>query len=106
MTSFFPNFPSSQQKPMKDHYLVATDANISVFIRRSDVTHYQDLVTLLLCHFTSTSTQSIVIQTNELDICAGRYVDIPPDLWPEINPQIQNIKVISHPSFLTHHHHR
>ncbi|KAK0219247.1 hypothetical protein IW262DRAFT_1087131 [Armillaria fumosa] len=70
---------------------------LSVFVRRSDATRYQDLVTLLVALFPGVSLHSVVVQTNELDICAGRYVDIPPDLWPEISPEIQNIKVISRP---------
>ena len=37
----------------------------------------------------------MIIQTNELDICAGRYVDIPLELWLDVRPKINNIKVIS-----------
>ncbi len=55
----------------------------------------QDLVDLLPHHFPSIDPKSIVVQTNELDICVGRDVDIPPNLWPEISPQILNIKVVS-----------
>ncbi len=54
----------------------------------------QDLVALLVVFFPSMNSQSVVVQTNELDICAGRYVDIPQDLWPEISPQIHNIRVV------------
>lgn len=37
----------------------------------------------------------MVIQTNELDICAGRYVDIPHELWPDVGLWIHNIRVVS-----------
>ncbi|KAG7443711.1 uncharacterized protein BT62DRAFT_934666 [Guyanagaster necrorhizus] len=40
----------------------------------------------------------MIIQTNELGICAGRYVDIEDDMWLEVSPQIHNIKVISRPT--------
>ena len=36
----------------------------------------------------------MVIQTNELDICAGRYVDVPRELWSDVSRH--NIRVISH----------
>jgi len=37
----------------------------------------------------------MVIQTNELDICAGRYVDIPHELWSDVGLWIHNIRAIS-----------
>jgi len=37
----------------------------------------------------------MVVQTNELDICAGRYVDIPLELWLDVHLKIKNIRVIS-----------
>ncbi|SJL14705.1 uncharacterized protein ARMOST_18171 [Armillaria ostoyae] len=98
----FYQISSPYQDSMKTYtstdYLVATDSNVSVFVRRSDVTRYTDLVASLLGFFPGMNAQSIVIQTNEMDVCAGRYVDIPPDLWPEISPQIRNLKVISRPT--------
>ncbi|KAK0492922.1 hypothetical protein EDD18DRAFT_1289840 [Armillaria luteobubalina] len=103
MTSLFQGLPSSSSQPKtgkttasKD-YLVATNGSTSVFVRRSDAVWYQDLVTLLVGLFPSVSLDGVVVQTNELDVCAGRYVDIPPNLWQEISPEIQNIRVISRP---------
>ncbi len=37
----------------------------------------------------------MVIQTNELDICAGQYVDIPHELWSDVGLWIHKIRVIS-----------
>ena len=37
----------------------------------------------------------MVIQTNELDICAGRYVGVPQELWSDVGLRILNIRVIS-----------
>ncbi|KAG7439555.1 uncharacterized protein BT62DRAFT_1081508 [Guyanagaster necrorhizus] len=34
-------------------------------------------------------------RNNDLKVFAGRYVDIPYDLWPEVGPRINKIKVIS-----------
>ncbi|KAK0435428.1 hypothetical protein EV421DRAFT_2061770 [Armillaria borealis] len=82
----------------KSDYIVATDAKTTVFVRRADVVWYEDLVELLPHHFPSIDPKLIVVQTNELDICVGRDVDIPPNLWPEISPQIRNIKVVSRPT--------
>ncbi len=55
----------------------------------------QDLLDHLSRYFPTIDANSIVVQTNELDICVGRDVDIPPELWPEISPQVRNIKVVS-----------
>ncbi|KAK0492942.1 hypothetical protein EDD18DRAFT_1357324 [Armillaria luteobubalina] len=82
----------------KSDYIVATGATTTIFIRRADVVWYEDLIDLLPRHFPNIDPKSIVVQTDELDICAGRDVDIPPNLWPEISPQIQNIKVVPRPT--------
>lgn len=37
----------------------------------------------------------MIIQTDELDICAGRFIDIPLELWEDVSRDISNIKVIS-----------
>ncbi|KAK0219256.1 hypothetical protein IW262DRAFT_1448992 [Armillaria fumosa] len=41
---------------------------------------------------------SMIIQTNELEVCAGEYVDISDGLWPEMSLWVDNIRVISRPS--------
>ncbi|KAK0470987.1 hypothetical protein IW261DRAFT_1513918 [Armillaria novae-zelandiae] len=82
----------------KSDYIVATDAKTAVFVPRTNIVWYEDLVDLLPRHFPNIDPKSIVVQTDELDICRGRDVDIPPDLWEEISPQIQNIKVVSRPT--------
>ncbi|KAK0488289.1 hypothetical protein EDD18DRAFT_1466267 [Armillaria luteobubalina] len=76
-------------------YIIATDDTITVLVRRREVTRYQDLIATLLHHFPTINGQFIVVQTNEMDICAGRYADIPSDLWSDISHKIHNIKVIS-----------
>ncbi|KAK0429992.1 hypothetical protein EV421DRAFT_1744658 [Armillaria borealis] len=40
-----------------------------------------------------THNKTIVIQTRDLAICAGRFVDIPPNLWSHIKDDIDNIRV-------------
>ncbi len=37
----------------------------------------------------------MVIQTNELDICAGLYIDILHELWSDVGLWIHKIRVIS-----------
>ncbi|KAK0184738.1 hypothetical protein F5146DRAFT_1144849 [Armillaria mellea] len=83
---------------MLKEYFVVTNDSTSLFVRRSDVTRYQDLVNLLVGFFPSLNSETVIVQMNELDICAGRYVNIPPDLWPEMSPQIKNIEIISRPT--------
>ncbi|KAK0471012.1 hypothetical protein IW261DRAFT_1612337 [Armillaria novae-zelandiae] len=78
-------------------YIIATDDTITVLVRRREVTRYQDLIATLLHHFPTVNEEFIVVQTNEMDICAGRYADIPSDLWSDISHKIHNIKVISRP---------
>ncbi|KAK0466593.1 hypothetical protein IW261DRAFT_1683640 [Armillaria novae-zelandiae] len=101
MTSLF--LPSSQPIPASKDYLVATNVNTAVFVCRSDVTFYEDLVTFLAGLFPGTNLRTIFVQMNELDICAGCYTDIPLDLWPDISPQIRNVKIISRSQSLSIH---
>ncbi len=43
---------------------------------------------------------SMIIQTNELEVCAREYVDISDGLWPEISLWIHSIRVVSRASSL------
>ncbi|KAK0454194.1 uncharacterized protein EV420DRAFT_604824 [Desarmillaria tabescens] len=79
-------------------YIVATNGDANVLIRRNEATYYDNLLSILHKRFPSIARESMIIQTNELDICAGRYIDIPDDLWLEISPRIYNIKVITRPT--------
>ncbi|KAK0454196.1 uncharacterized protein EV420DRAFT_1555665 [Desarmillaria tabescens] len=79
----------------KENYLVATDGKFRVFVRRAEVTNYENLIITLLRHFPELDEDYIVVQTNQMKTCAGRYVDILPSEWSKISPQIHRIKVIS-----------
>ncbi|SJL14727.1 uncharacterized protein ARMOST_18194 [Armillaria ostoyae] len=83
--------------PSKD-YIVATDDTDTVLIRRHEVGDYEHLLSLLRKHFPHITKDSMIVQTKELDVCAGRYVSVPDDLWPEVSHRIDNIKVISRPT--------
>ncbi|KAK0464052.1 hypothetical protein IW261DRAFT_1524782 [Armillaria novae-zelandiae] len=80
------------------NYIVATDDKTSVLIRRHEVTDYYPAPHSSHRHFRSISMESMVIQTNELNICVGRYVDIPHEVWADVGRWIHNIRVISRPS--------
>ncbi|KAK0492919.1 hypothetical protein EDD18DRAFT_441304 [Armillaria luteobubalina] len=77
-------------------YIVATDGNTHVFVNRSEVSRYEDFVAITGQYFfPGSDSLKLVIQTNELTICAGHYVDIPPNLWEEMSTFISSIRVIS-----------
>ncbi|KAK0454170.1 uncharacterized protein EV420DRAFT_1645039 [Desarmillaria tabescens] len=61
----------SKDATQSNDYITATDSKATVFVQRSDVTQYQDLVAVLLNHFPNINATSIVIQTNEMDNCTG-----------------------------------
>ncbi|KAK0437622.1 hypothetical protein EV421DRAFT_2060249 [Armillaria borealis] len=79
------------------NYIVATDDTNRVLLCRTDVGQYDNLLSILQKHFPSMAKDSMIIQTNELEVCAGEYVDIADDLWPEISLWIHSIRVISRP---------
>ncbi len=37
----------------------------------------------------------MIIQTKDLDICKGEYVDIPDELWVGIGPRLRSIKIVT-----------
>lgn len=86
----------SKNSDSKD-YIVATYETSTVLVRRYEGSYYANLLSILHKHFPTIPTESMIIQTNELTICDGRYVDIPEELWTEVCPRIRNIKVISRP---------
>ncbi|KAK0184726.1 hypothetical protein F5146DRAFT_1073457 [Armillaria mellea] len=79
------------------NYIVATDDSNRVLLCRSDVGQYDNLLSTLQKHFPSISKDSMVIQTNELEVCLGEYADIADGLWPEMSLWIHSIRVISRP---------
>lgn len=82
--------------PAIKRYIVATDGNTRVFVSRSEVSQYADFVGITRQHFfPGSDSLALVVQTNELDICAGHYVDIPPSLWQEMSEFVSNIRVVS-----------
>ncbi|SJL08948.1 uncharacterized protein ARMOST_12323 [Armillaria ostoyae] len=87
----------SKASDSKD-YIVATYDTSTVLVRRYEGSYYANLLSILHKHFPTIPTESMVIQTNELTICDGRYVDVPEELWTEVCPRIRNIKVISRPA--------
>ncbi|KAK0470992.1 hypothetical protein IW261DRAFT_1513954 [Armillaria novae-zelandiae] len=89
---------SAMRGTASKNYIVATDDKTSVLIRRHEVADYYSLLPILHRHFRSISMESMVIQTNELNICVGRYVDIPHEVWADVGRWIDNIRVISRPS--------
>ncbi|KAK0211915.1 hypothetical protein IW262DRAFT_1301367 [Armillaria fumosa] len=86
----------SKNSDLKD-YIVATYDTSTVLVRRYEGSYYANLLSILQKHFPTVPAESMIIQTNELPICDGRYVDVPEDLWAEVYPRVRNIKIISRP---------
>ncbi|KAK0470925.1 hypothetical protein IW261DRAFT_1425607 [Armillaria novae-zelandiae] len=74
----------SKSSDSKD-YIVATYEKSTVLVRRHEGSYYANLLAILHKHFPTVPTELMVIQTNELTICDGRFVDIPEDLWTEVH---------------------
>ncbi|KAK0454188.1 uncharacterized protein EV420DRAFT_604625 [Desarmillaria tabescens] len=78
------------------NYIVATDDTNRVLVSRHGAGDYNNILRILQKRFPRIPKESMVIQTNEMDICAGEYVDIPDDLWPECfmrPPPSQSMKI-------------
>ncbi|KAK0186321.1 hypothetical protein F5146DRAFT_1124152 [Armillaria mellea] len=88
----------SKNSSDSETYIVATYETSTVLVRRLEGSYYTNLLSILHKHFPTIPTESMIIQADELDICNGRYVDIPEELWTEVSPRIRNIKVISRPA--------
>ncbi|KAF9458386.1 hypothetical protein BDZ94DRAFT_1313345 [Collybia nuda] len=78
-------------------YFAATFAGNTLLMRRLEASYYANLLSILHKNFPSLPTESVVVQTDELSICDGRYIDIPEELWTEVCPRLRNIRVISRP---------
>ncbi|KAK0471000.1 hypothetical protein IW261DRAFT_1425522 [Armillaria novae-zelandiae] len=77
--------------------IVATDDTHRVLLSRQEVSQYDNLLSILQKHFPSMTKDSMIIQTDELEVCAGEYVDISGGLWPEMSLWVHSIRVISRP---------
>ncbi|KAF9458372.1 hypothetical protein BDZ94DRAFT_106351 [Collybia nuda] len=78
-------------------YIAATYDTSTVLVQRNESSHYANLLVILHKHFPTIPPELMVIQTKELTICDGRYVNIPEELWTEVCSRIQNINVVSRP---------
>ncbi|KAK0454180.1 uncharacterized protein EV420DRAFT_1481620 [Desarmillaria tabescens] len=88
--SFFPTIMSTTKSKQ---FIVITKDEKSVFALRANVSKYKALINTIISHFPGTPRDGITIQTNDLAICAGRYVNIPQNLWSAIIGKIDNINV-------------
>ncbi|KAK0200643.1 hypothetical protein DFS33DRAFT_172247 [Desarmillaria ectypa] len=98
--SFLPTYHLTMGATPSKEYIVATDADEknAVLVHRQDAASYDNLLSILQKQFPGIPKESMIIQTKELDVCAGRYVNIPDDLWPAVSCRVDNIKVISRPT--------
>lgn len=84
--------------PSKSYILAtSTDDTHRVLLCRQDVGQYDNLLSVLQKHFPSMTKDSMIIQTDELEVCAGEYVDVSDGLWPETSLWVHSIRVISRP---------
>ncbi|KAK0471008.1 hypothetical protein IW261DRAFT_1514037 [Armillaria novae-zelandiae] len=90
-----PFFPSSTAAEQSQTYVDATHRGDTVSIRREKVIHYDNLRTVLHKHFPSLSKDAMIVQTKDFDICNGKYVDIPEELWRDIGRRIHHIKIVT-----------
>ncbi|KAK0437617.1 hypothetical protein EV421DRAFT_1738850 [Armillaria borealis] len=75
-------------------FIVDTKGDKSVLLLRKDVSEYKVLTASITGYFPDTQRRPIVIQTRDLSVCAGNYVDIPSGLWSTVIANIDNVHVI------------
>ncbi|KAK0435427.1 hypothetical protein EV421DRAFT_1907108 [Armillaria borealis] len=81
----------------KPKYIIAFKGVKRVFLQWPDVADYDALFITLNQHFPEIKPEykdSYAIQTNDLDICGGIYVDIPRELWGNMGAQISRIRIM------------
>ncbi|SJL14708.1 uncharacterized protein ARMOST_18175 [Armillaria ostoyae] len=79
----------------RSKFIVVTKDNQNVVFLRKDVSEYEALIASIKDSFPDMHQQTIVIQTHELPICAGRYVDIPSGVWSAVITDIDNVRVMA-----------
>ncbi|KAK0470988.1 hypothetical protein IW261DRAFT_1572507 [Armillaria novae-zelandiae] len=73
----------------RSKFIVATKDDKSVLLVRKDVSEYKQRT-----HFSVFSDHEIVIQTRDLSVCAGKYVDITSGMWSMDIDEIDNVHVV------------
>ncbi|PBK61359.1 hypothetical protein ARMSODRAFT_663810 [Armillaria solidipes] len=79
----------------RSKFIVVTKDDKNVMFLRKDVSEYEALIASIKDSFPEIHHQTIVIQTRELPVCAGRYVDIPSGLWSTVITDIDNVRVMA-----------
>ncbi|KAK0184728.1 hypothetical protein F5146DRAFT_1144832 [Armillaria mellea] len=77
----------------RSKFIVVTNDDRNFFVLREDVSEYTALITSINRDFPSIRNKTRVIQTRDLAICAGRFVDIQANLWAYIKDDIDNVRV-------------
>ncbi|KAK0454162.1 uncharacterized protein EV420DRAFT_1749498 [Desarmillaria tabescens] len=78
-------------------FIIVSKGAKRVFLRWPDVAEYDALFVALNRHFPEIHPQyknSYAIQTNDLAICDGIFVDIPGELWKEMSTKISRIRIM------------
>ncbi|KAK0464056.1 hypothetical protein IW261DRAFT_1575417 [Armillaria novae-zelandiae] len=89
--------PASTTEISKPTFIIAFKGVKRVFLQWPDVADYDALFVALNQQFPEISLEfkdSYAIQTDDLDICGGIYVDIPRELWGNIGAQITRIRIM------------
>ncbi|KAI5831446.1 hypothetical protein K523DRAFT_269933 [Schizophyllum commune Tattone D] len=71
--------------------LILTDGKKSIIVPSPQ--SYEDAVRAAARHFGGQST-GYALRTRDLDICDGAYVDISPDAWELVKPELKTLRVV------------
>ncbi|PBK61360.1 hypothetical protein ARMSODRAFT_964949 [Armillaria solidipes] len=89
--------PTSTTDTPKSRFIIAFKGVKRVFLQWPDVADYDALFITLNQHFPDILLDykdNYAIQTDDLDICGGIYVDIPRELWRKMGAQISHIRIM------------
>ncbi|KAK0216437.1 hypothetical protein EDD85DRAFT_1029795 [Armillaria nabsnona] len=89
--------PTSTTDAPKSRFIIAFKGVKRVFIQWPDVADYDALFVTLNQYFPEIKLEykdNYAIQTDDLDICGGIYVDIPRELWGNMGAQISRIRIM------------
>ncbi|KAG1844203.1 hypothetical protein DFJ58DRAFT_31194 [Suillus subalutaceus] len=77
----------------KPQFLVLKHGHKRVMVKRQS---YNLMLDTACKHFPSIPRDMIMLQTNQLDVCDGHYVDITPEIWDDLIDSLHVVEVTRH----------
>ncbi|PBK61362.1 hypothetical protein ARMSODRAFT_981518 [Armillaria solidipes] len=66
----------------------------SMFVSRADAADYSNFRDIVVAQIPGVTRDEIVLETKDLYVCEGKYVEILPKYWSNIHDAVDNIRVL------------